>query len=397
MKIAMINTSHYGSTGRIMLSVAAVAREAGHEVRTYSKLWRSNPEIEGHTYIGSKAENILHRAVAPVLSTDGCFSSGATERLIESLSEFDPDVVHLHNLHGWYLNYEKLFGYIKSSGAKVIWTLHDCWAFTGQCPHFLVSGCDRWMTGCGKCKDHKHYPEMLFDGTAKMWKRKKETFCGVEGMTLVTPSAWLSELTRRSFLSEYPVRVINNGIDLSVFSPCEENEKIKKKLGCEGKRIVLGVSFVWEYRKGLDVFIELCRRLPDDFRVVLVGVDEKLMSALPKEIVAIGRTESQRELSEIYSAADVFVNPTREDNFPTVNIEALASGTPVITFDVGGAAEIIDETCGVKIPVDRVDDMEREIVRVCENRPYSVSACTERSKRYDAKERFMEYRRLYEE
>jgi glycosyltransferase involved in cell wall biosynthesis len=237
---------------------------------------------------------------------------------------------------------------------------------------------------------------MYLDTSKMMYKKKKKWFCGVKDMTIVTPSAWLADLVKQSFLKEYPVKVINNGIDLSVFKP-KDSSDFRRKYRLENKKIILGVVGSWERRKGIDVFLELANRLSDDYRVVVVGTDNKRGAAVSDRAIFIPRTEDREELVRIYSAADVFVNPTREDTFPTVNIEALACGTPVLTFATGGSSEILDENCGSVVEVDDVDAMEREIIRVCEAAPYTKEACLERAHKFDMSDRFKDYVELYKE
>ena len=213
-------------------------------------------------------------------------------------------------------------------------------------------------------------------------------------MLIVTPSQWLKQLVLKSSLIEYPVCVINNGIDLDTFKYTESN--FRKRLGFEEKKLLLGVSFDWDDRKGLDVFIELSRRLPDEYRIILVGISEANMKYLPQNITAFRRTQNQQELAEIYSAVDIFVNPTREENYPTVNMEALACGTPVVTFKTGGSPEIVDETCGFVVECDDIDTLEKKIIKVCNEQPFSKEACLKMARNFDQNERFEEYVRLYE-
>lgn len=213
-------------------------------------------------------------------------------------------------------------------------------------------------------------------------------------MTIVTPSQWLAGLVKQSFLKDYPVKVINNGIDLSVFKPMESD--FREKYGIrKSDFVLLGVAFGWSTRKGLDVFIELTEKLPENYRIILVGTDDKADKQLPKSIISIHRTQNQTELAEIYTASDVFVNPTREDNFPTVNMEAIACGTPVITFNTGGSSECIDETCGSVVPCDDIDELEKEIKRVCLERPYIFDMCIKRAKFFEKNTKFKEYIDLY--
>ena len=279
---------------------------------------------------------------------------------------------------------------------QVKWTLHDCWAFTGGCAHFAFCECDGWLAGCGNCKNMSEYPlACKLDKTSKMWNLKKGLLHDFCNLTIVTPSQWLAELVNKSYLKEYPIQVVHNGIDLDVFKP--RISDMRKKYGISPNQyVVLGVSFGWGERKGLDVFIALSQRLPEDYRIVLVGTDEHSESQLPSNIISIRRTQNQRELAEIYSAADVFVNPTREENYPTVNMEALACGTPVLTFRTGGSPEMLDETCGSVVACDDVNALEKEIIRICTEKPFSREACVNRAKAFDHKERCKEYLKLYE-
>lgn len=279
----------------------------------------------------------------------------------------------------------------------MIWTLHDCWSFTGHCPYFDIAHCDKWKTGCHNCPQYREYPQSLFDNSKFMWKLKKKWFTGVENMTIVTPSQWLADLVKQSYLKDYPVKVINNGIDLSVFKPADSDFREKYHISAD-KEILLGVAFGWGKRKGLDVFLELDKRLDaEKYQIVLVGTDDAVDKQLPENIISIHRTQNQQELAEIYSAADLFVNPTREENYPTVNMESIACGTPVLTFNTGGSPEIPDDTCGAVVPCDDVDAMEREIVRICRDKPFTKEVCLARAKAFDMNDRFEEYVELYKE
>ena len=396
MKIVEINVCPSGSTGTIMLQIAEQARQRQHVVYTFSRKWRRQPlPPEGHRYFGTFLENAFHQVAANLTGYSECYSYFGTRALIRQLKRISPDVIHLHNLHGWYIDLPQLFRYMKRHHIRVVWTLHDCWSFTGQCPHFLMAGCNKWQTGCHGCSQHDRYPATRVDRTKTMWRRKKDWFTGVENLTLVTPSYWLAGLVRQSYLKDYPLTVIRNGIDLSVFKPTENDFSAQYR--CEGKHILLGVAADWGERKGLDVFVELSRRLDDSYQIVLVGTRDDVDRLLPDNVISIHRTANPQELAEIYTAADVFVNPTREEVLGLVNIEALACGTPVITFDAGGSPECIDESCGSVVPVDCLETLVREIVRVCETQPYSQAACIQRAVQFDRNATYAKYIRLYEE
>ena len=312
--------------------------------------------------------------------------------MISEIERINPDIVHLHNIHGHDCNLDMLFTYFKEKKTKLIWTFHDCWAFTGYCPHFTMMRCDKWKTQCGKCVQRCEYSWIL-DKSRNLFEKKKDLFKGLD-LTIITPSKWLADIVGQSFLKEYPIEVINNGIDLGVFKPIDSD--FRKKYDIQEKNIILGVSFGWDERKGLDVFTALAKKMPDNYKIVLVGTDDIVDKQLTNNILSIHCTQNQQELAQIYSAADVFVNPTREENYPTVNMEAIACGTPVLTFKTGGSPEMLDETCGAVVECGDIDSLEKEIVHICTKTPYTKEACIQKSKEFDKNERFKEYVELYE-
>ncbi len=397
MKIVEINSVLHGSTGKIARQLGTLAAERGHTVTLCVPKGRHNAPMETGLKLdlfGSRCSEDLHILLTRLTGFHGCFSSLATASLLRRLKKEKPDLIHLHNLHNSYINLPQLFRFIKKHRIPVVWTLHDCWAFTGQCPHFTLAKCKKWKSGCHHCPQYRHYPQSYVDRSKSMWKKKKSWFTGVEKLTVVTPSQWLSRLAGQSFLKDYPIRVIHNGIDLDVFQPRVSN--FRQKHGLEGKKIILGVAFGWPYSKGLDVFIELSKGLDESYQIILVGTDDGIDQSLPGNILSIHRTHDQKELAELYTAADVLANPTREENFPTVNMEALACGTPVVTFDAGGSPEILDETCGSVVPCDDIAAFEQELRRVCQDRPYTQEACLRRAWQFSSRDCFEDYLRLYE-
>lgn len=396
MKVFAINAVPYGSTGKIMFSLSEMLLNKGDEsLCAVGFSWHKSNRDECRI-VGNICTKTFHMYMSKFFGNHGCYSGHVTKRLIKEIKAFSPDVVHLHNIHGWYLNIPKLFEYLKESNVPVVWTLHDCWAFTGGCAHFTFCRCNKWLDGCGYCNNLNEYPiSSKKDKTRNMWRLKKECFSNLSNLTIVTPSKWLAELVNQSYLKEYSVRVINNGINLEVFQPRSSAFRANYGISKE-QHLVLGVAMGWNERKGLDVFVDLAQRLPENYKIVLVGTDDKTDNQLPDNIISIHRTQNQYELAEIYSAADVFVNPTREENYPTVNMESIACGTPVLTFRTGGSPEIPDETCGSVVDCDDVDAIEKEIVRICGEKPYTVEMCTEKAKCFDQNERFKEYLNLYE-
>lgn len=395
MNISMVNTVDYGSTGKIMLHLRTVAESKNYSVATFSRRWFFKPKKKKyHCFFGYAIENLFHRFVSLLFGCEGLMSFLGTLSLCKYLKKNGTELIHLHNIHGHYLCFPVLFWFIKKNHIPVIWTLHDCWSFTGRCPYFVLTKCGRWKTGCHDCPyPKKSYPQSYIDTSRMMWKLKCKWFTGVENCTIVTPSQWLADLVKQSYFRDYPVKVINNGIDLSVFKPTKSN--FRERHGLVDKNVVLGVAFGWGVRKGLDVFIDLSKRLPQNYRIVLVGTDDNVDKQLPANIISIHKTQNQTELAEIYTAADVFANPTREDNYPTVNMESIACGVPVVTFRTGGSPEILDETCGTVVDCDDVDTMETEIRRICEEKSCFVDACLRRAKSFDMNNRFEEYVDLY--
>lgn len=397
MTIVEINSANYGSTGNIMLYIAKMARERGHVVYTCCPSSRSNrkKKIDNQIWIGSSVSRNLHLLLNSITGFNGCFSIIDTFLFLRKIKRIAPDVIHLHNLHNCYINLRMLFRYIKANHIKVVWTLHDCWAMTGQCPHFTMIQCEKWKTGCHDCKQTNVFPRSKVDRTKTMWKLKRKWFTGVEDLTIVTPSRWLSDIASESYLKEYPTVVINNGIDLSVFTPTPSTFRERYGIATDEK-ILLGVAHDWGYRKGIDVFIQLAQEIGSQYRIVLVGVEEDILPQLPPNIIAIKRTHNQKELVEIYSAADLFVNPTREENFPTVNLEALACGLPVITFNTGGSPETIDAGTGIVVESNEYSKLKEVLTDPSLTNRLSKESCRTHSKKYAAQDSFKAYIDLFE-
>ena len=398
MRIVQINGGAKGSTGKIMMGIAEVARAQGHEVMCASPITTTNRDAGedcGYYRIGTFNSRRVNVALARITGFNGCFAWFETYKLLKKIDEFKPDIIHLHNLHDSYINLSMLFSYIKKHNVPTVWTLHDCWAFTGQCPYFTIAKCNKWKAGCYGCPQYKAYPSSLYDNTKRMWQLKKKWFTGVKNMTIVTPSEWLAGLARESYLKQYPIEVINNGIDLNVFKPTHSN--FREQYGIPGdKYIVLGVSFAWGYRKGLDCFVEMAEKLGEQYQIVLVGTDDEIDKNLPKNIISIHRTQNQKELAEIYSTADVFAMPTREENYPTVNMEAIVCGTPVVTFDTGGSPEMLDDKTGIVVEANDIEATMKAIKDICEKKrcndeEYIVAY----SKDFDMQKKFAEYIELY--
>lgn len=395
--ILEINATNYSSTGHITLNIAKEARKKGYEVYTACKTAKVSLRFnyENQLYIGNRYDRLVSQELAYVTGLRGHFNILNTKAFLKKVDEIKPDLIHLHVLHDTFINLSMLFEYINKHAIPVIWTFHDCWAFTGQCPYFDIVGCNKWKKGCHHCPQIHVEPKSLFLDTSRfMWNKKRKLFNLPQQMTIVTPSRWLADLTRESFFKNYPIKVINNGINLDVFKPVPSD--FRERYNLKDKYILLGVANEWGERKGLDVFMELATRLDDSYQIVLVGTNDNVDKQLPANIISIHKTYNQKELAEIYTAADLFVNPTREENFPTVNIEALACGLPVITFETGGSVEIIDEYCGKSVKRNDIDALIKGIADI-RNSPYERDACIRRSKNFNMSDKFQEYIALYDE
>lgn len=399
MRVLQINaTVNSGSTGRIAEDIGLVLMNVGHE--SYIAYGRGNqPSKSNKIKIGNQWDTNWHGVVSLLLDRHGFASRKATKQLINKIEELKPDVINLHNIHGYYVNIEILFDYLKKINIPVVWTFHDCWPFTGHCTHFDSVGCEKWKTQCQNCPKKSFYPKsLLLDNSFKNYSDKKQIFNQLNNLHIITPSNWLKNLVKQSFLSKFPVSCIHNGIDLSKFSPVENVEKLIQKWNLKDKIIVLGVANVWQLSKGLSDFVKLAEVLSDAYQVVLIGLTKKQIAQLPKNIIGIERTESIEELAEYYSLANVFVNPTYQDNFPTTNIEALACGTPVVTYNTGGSPEALDSETGIVVEKGNVNDLKTAIERVTSAKTeyYDKEKCRKRAeKHFDKNERYQDYLQLF--
>ena len=390
MRVVQINvTCGSGSTGKICAGISEKLTRRG--IENYILYCVGGSEMPNAIKYTDNRSIKAAALEARIKGNWGFEGKASTQRLIKELDRLKPDVVHLHNLHSHACRLDMLFAWLKKNKPKVFWTFHDCWGLTGYCMNYEMIGCDKWKSGCSKCPQRKSY-SWLFDRSSYLHNKKKSLISDLD-ITFIAPSKWTSAQIQASHLSGFPVKVIYNGIDLSVFKPT--NSDFKKKYSLGEKRVVLGVAIGWGAKKGLDVFIELSKRLSDDYRIVLVGTDESVERSLPKQITAIRKTQDQRELAQIYTAADVFLNATREEALGLTNIEALACGTPVVTFRSGGSPETVDETCGVVVGKDDIAQTVREITRICEASPFSSQACMSRARNFDGDEKFTEYTKLY--
>lgn len=362
MKIVQINHFSYKAAGGIMMNIHRSLLNDGED--SYVVWGRGrNSENEREYYMNDSFGVKAHALYTRVTDRTGFLSKQSTKRLINWLEKITPDIIHLHCIHGYYINLEILFDYIKEKHIKVVWTQHDCWAFTGHCAYFNVVRCEKWKTGCYDCPQLRTYPKAYVDASKRNWSDKKRLFTGMDAVC-VTPCEWLKGLLGQSFLSEYPCHVIYNGVDTNIFHYTKNN--FKSKTGLEAYRLILGVASEWTERKGLKDFVRLDAKIDHSrYKIVLIGLTKEQLNTVPETIFAMERTNNVNELVEIYSAADIYFNPTYEDNFPTTNIEAIACGTKVITYRTGGAPEAIRADCGYVVEKGDLDGSYRLMQEIC--------------------------------
>lgn len=415
MKVLQLNqTFRYGgSTGRIVYELLCSQLQVGIDGFVIYGYSDGEPE-DAHAFCLQR--NILRRKLnilrTRLFDHHGFYNEAETANLIQWMDELKPDIIHLHNIHNHYVHVGRLFEYIRKHNIPVVWTLHDCWSFTGHCVYFDFSQCDKWKTQCHNCSSlHDYPPTCFFDRTTRNYEDKKVAFAGVANLTLVTPSRWLAGLARESFLRDYPVIAINNGVDINMF--CPHKSGIKEQLGIGSKKMLLAMAAIFERRKGTQYLQQLPELLTDNEVLVLVGLSEEQKKQFSKNrCIGLGRTNSVEDLAEYYSAADVFINPTLEDNFPTTNIEALACGTPVVTFETGGSVEsvldgeeasVVDgitySSVGAVVPKSDVNAMLRAVREIIANGKTTYSeACRKKAEeRYDKDKQYLKYIELYNE
>lgn len=391
-RLLQINvTANVGSTGRIAEQLGVMAKVNGWD--SYIAYGRSVSTSKSKLIrVGNAIDVLYHVLISRLFDKHGLGSRLATKKLVRKIAEIKPDIIHLHNIHGYYLNYKILFEYLKSVNIPVVWTFHDCWTFTGHCAHFVEAGCCKWKVACMQCPLKSAYPKSFVDQSLRNYKLKKDMFGGLNRLTIVPVSNWLQEYVKDSFFKHSHIKTIHNGVDVNTFSPQELSEA-----SANTPKTVIGVSSVWNNSKGLEDFIKLRRLLADDIRIVLVGLDKKQIAQLPSGIEGVERTNSVYELVSMYNKADVFVNPTYADTFPTVNLEALACGIPVITYKTGGSPEAVTSETGVVVERGNLGMLKEAIDAVIQKgKGHYADACRRRAVEYFDKEKcFQQYIDLY--
>lgn len=391
------------STGRIMQEIGELAMANGWESYIAYSYGRDGmkPCQSNLLPIGNKWDVALHGVITRLFDAHGLVSQIATQKLVKQIEELKPDVIHIHNIHGYFLNYQILFNFLVQSDIPVIWTIHDCWLYTGHCYYYTFIGCNKWQTGCGHCPQQRKFPaSWLVDRSRRNYIDKEKAFTSLPKglLTLVPVSEWMAGEMNRSFLSGCDIRVIHNGIDTDTFSP-QDGSALLARYGLEGKHILLGVASIWSREKGLDDFLRLSTMLTPDECIVLVGVDEHTAKRLPANIIPIRRTENVQQLAQLYSVATAFVNPTWQDNYPTVNLESISCGTPVVTYRTGGSPESVTTQTGMVVSQGDVDALLRSVRQIEHlGKESFVGPCRQYALQHFRKEdRYKDYLRLYDE
>lgn len=385
-----------GSTGHITEQIGMLANKAGWTVYiVHGARYQCLSKMHSIQSVSLMQER-FHALKSILFDAQGLGSYFATEKLIAQIEKISPDIIHLHNIHGYYLNYVVLFKYLYKKNIPVVWTLHDCWSLTGHCVHFDAINCNKWKVGCNLCPAINNYPKsILLDRSQRNYNLKKKYFTSLSNMVIVPVSYWLEGVVKQSFLSKYPTRVICNGVDTDLFTP--QNINLKKKMGLEGKFILLGVATTWNENKGLYDYIKLSYRLSENYKIILIGINRKLRKRLPQTIITIDRTNNLNELVDYYSMADVVLNLSYEESFGLTTVEGLACGTPSIVYDRTASPELITSQTGYVVKAGKIEDVVASINKIKNigKEKYSI-ACRQRAiSYYNMNNNFKAYVDLY--
>lgn len=393
-KIVFINSFNYGSTGNMCTSIMSEAIEKGYQAKLFVPNRRANKKhiAKNQELFGNWLLLSMNRKIEQLLGLNDCLNLLSTISLIRKIKRANPDIIHLHNIHSSYINIKILFRFLNKCKKNIVWTLHDCWSFTGRCPHFTLIGCKQWINGCNNCTYSKDdYPKQNINRSSHLWKTKKKYFTLNKSIKLVTPSFWLENLVKESYFSKNQVITIHNGIDLNNFNFIDSN--IKEKFDLTNKKILLAVSNPWYEKKGYNDLIELSYLLSKKYKLVLIGsVPSNLQRST--EVLYIPEIDSQIELAEWYSAADLFINPTKEEVLGNVNIESLACGTPVIVYNTGGCPEIVNHDVGCV--VNNITELLDAINIYADKKAELHNKCLERAKLFSKDKMTSKYISLYD-
>ena len=395
-KLLQIGSSlNCGAPGKIAEQIGLLAISRGWDVYMAHGVRHSNPSQLKTIPMVTPHEERVHALYSLLLDRHGLGPDGKTKQLVEWIKEHKPDIIHLHNIHGYFLNYKTLFEYLATRDIPVVWTFHDFWPITGHCAHFDYNGCYKWRTTCSDCKFHREYPCSVIDRSKRNYLLKKQLFTGLSNVTLVPVSNWVGSFLSQSFLKKYPIHGIYNGVDTKMFFP--RTSDIKSRLGLEKKFVLLGVASPWGAMKGLDDYKQLRKNLNNQFAIVMVGLSKKQIKDLPLGIVGIERTQNQDELAEYYSMADSTLNLSYQETFGMTTIEGMACGTPGIVYNKTASPELVTPETGIIVEPGNINNIVSAIYEIKENgKQFYTKQCRERViKHFDKDKCFEEYIDLY--
>lgn len=392
MKVIQINVDwDNGGPGTIEKDIYDTLISQGHKCKIiYSR--GKYPENNDLIRIGNDFDIKVHALLSRITGLEGYFSIKATKRIINVIRNYNPDIIQLHNLLGHYINHPYLFRFLKGLNIPIVWTLHDCSPFTGHCINFDRVNCEKWKIKCDKCPLYKEYPySYIFDTSKKIFEDKQKWFSELNNLHLIAPSQWMFNIIKDSILKKKNLVVINNGINLEQFEPTKSD--LRKQYKLEDKVVLLSAAYIWNEMKGIKVLKELSDKMPEKYALVLIGNNSD--KSLLRNTIFIPAISDKRILAQWYSTADIFVNPTLGDNFPTVNIEALSCGTPIVTYNTGGSPEIVGSECGQIVKSNTVKELIEKIQMIDTNTEMRIK-CRKRALEYDRNIVYKKYLQLYQ-
>ena len=397
IKVVQVNVvANKGSTGRIAEDIGKLILENGWD--SYIAYGRKSSDSNSKLIrIGTTLETLYHVFLTRFFNKHGFGSNFATLRFIRRLKKIKPHIIHLHNIHGYYLNLPLLFRYLKKNDVKVVWTLHDCWAFTGHCAHYTQVNCYKWLEECSNCPQIKSYPKSYFvDNSKPNFHKKKKLFNLRNDVHIVTVSNWLQKEASRSFLSDLSIQTIHNAIDIDVFNE-KGHVNLRSRYGLDNKIIILGVANIWGIRKGLYEFHKLLGVISSEYQIVLIGLTQEQINELPHGILGIERTKDLQELVNWYSTADVYVNLSFEESFGMTSVEALACGTPIVVYDSTALPEIVNDDVGFVVEKNNIEGIKTAIEKLRENNysQYSQSCRKHVEENFEIRKNYSSYLELY--
>ena len=398
-RLLQINsTANWGSTGKIAEQIGERAIANGWE--SYIAYGRvANNSSSTLIRIGSRLSQAWHLLQTRLFDRHGLGSKFATKKLIHQIEEIKPDIIHLHNIHGYYINYPILFDYLNSTDIPVVWTLHDCWAFTGHCAHYVNCRCTKWQEECYNCPNKEEYPKTFLDNSRRNYRHKQQLFTALtKKLTIIPVSQWLESEAKKSFLKDSHITYVYNGIDTNIFQPVDSNN-IRQRYNIEARHIIVSVASVWDNNKGLQDIIALRSQLPKEYAIIIVGLSNRQAKDLPGNIIAIPRTNSQSELAEIYSCADIVLSTSRQETFGLTIAEGMACGTPAIVYNTTALPELITPATGIVVEQGDVAGVVRAIEEICaKGKEHYAEACRKRAvDNFDKNACFEKYIALYGE